>query len=114
MDIVQKTSNGVQVLMLKGRFDAYQTAPVSNWTDNMTAAPPAQLVVNLHGVHFIDSSALATLVKGMKHARQHGGDLVLCNLQDPVRIIFELTRLDKAFKIYSSEVAACTAFAVPA
>ena len=52
---------------------------------------------------FVDSSALALLVKGMKHCRQGGGDLALCSLQQPVKVIFELTRLDKAFGIYSTQ-----------
>jgi anti-sigma B factor antagonist len=58
----------------------------------------------------MDPTALATLVQGMKHARQTGGDLHLCNLRRPVRIIFELTRLDQAFGIYPTEIEAVKAF----
>ena len=74
--------------------------------DKAAAATPANAVVNLGGVSFMDSAALATLVLAMKRCRQAGGDLRLCNLQQPVRIIFELTRLDKAFDIYASETEA--------
>lgn len=67
-------------------------------------------MVNLEQVNFVDSTALATLVQGMKRARQQGGDLYLAHLQPPVRMIFELTRLDKAFAIYASEEEAVRAF----
>lgn len=100
------TTQGVAILALNGRFDAYQTTDVKAWLEQATAAPPARLVVNLAGVDFIDSTALATLVQGMKRARQHEGDLVLCALRQPVRMVFELTRLDKAFAIYPDEPAA--------
>ena len=70
-----------------------------------------QVVVNLAGVNFIDSTGLATLVQGMKHCRQEKGDLRLCGLQQPVRIIFELTRLDKAFEILTDEESAVNSFA---
>ena len=69
-----------------------------------------QIVVNLASAHFVDSTALATLVQGMKHARQKNGDLYLAGLQQPVRIIFELTRLDKAFRIFAEADEAVAAF----
>ena len=59
----------------------------------------------------VDSTALSTLVQAMKRARQHQGDCRLCEVQQPVRIILELTRLDKAFEIYSDEAAAARSFA---
>ncbi|MCX6068533.1 MAG: STAS domain-containing protein [Chloroflexi bacterium] len=106
MDI-KKTSNGsVQILQLKGRFDAHEVGPVKDWLKEQADSGYVRLVVNLSEVNFIDSSALSTLVQGLKHCREKGGDLMLCNLQQPVRVIFELTRLDKAFGIYPSEQAA--------
>lgn len=104
-------ANGsVSVLRLSGRFDAYEEPKVSAWLNRNTDHAPAQIVIDLSGVNFIDSSALATLVQGMKHCRERDGDLHLCTLQQPVRIIFELTRLDKAFDMFSSEAEAIAAF----
>ena len=48
----------------------------------------------------------------MKRARQRDGDLRLCCLQRPVRMIFELTRLDKAFEIFAGEDEAIQAFSI--
>jgi anti-sigma B factor antagonist len=101
----------VAVLELFGRFDSYTAPAVSDWLLNAPAAATPRLVVNLAGVEFMDSTALATLVQGMKRRRQQGGDLRLSNLQRTVRMIFELTRLDKAFEIFSAEAEAVHAFA---
>ena len=46
----------------------------------------------------------------MKHCQQKGGNLHLYGLQQSVRIIFELTRLDRAFEIYNEEDEAINAF----
>jgi anti-sigma B factor antagonist len=106
------TNGSVRVLELKGRFDAYEAPPVKEWLNEAaTSANPTQVVVNLAQVDFIDSTGLATLVQGMKHCRQQRGDLHLCALQQPIRIIFELTRLDKAFQIFTEEDEAVKAFA---
>ena len=103
--------NQVPVLTLEGRFDAHETSAVSAWLAQNTENPPAQLVINLSGVNFIDSAALSTLVQGLKRCRQRGGDLHLCALQEPVRIIFELTRLKRAFTIVDDERTAVSLFA---
>ncbi len=93
----------IEIIELSGRFDA-QTAPtIQEKLARAIATPPAQLVVNLEAVEFIDSTALSTLVQAMKQARQLGGDVCLSGLRQPVRIIFELTRLDKVFDIYATK-----------
>lgn len=99
----------LQVVGLQGRLDAHQGKQVES---QLLAAihTGGRLVVNLGKVHFIDSTGIAVLVKGMKRQREQAGDMVLCELQQPVRIIFELTRLDKMFTIYPTEREALQAF----
>jgi anti-sigma B factor antagonist len=99
------------VLQPAGRFDAHTTGPVLGWLAAARAAGQAELVLDLEAVTFIDSSALAVLVKGMKQCREQGGDLHLCSLREPVRIIFELTRLDRALSLFADQAAAVAAFA---
>ena len=64
----------------------------------------------MEAVNFVDSAGLAALVKGMKRSRELGGNLVIFGLQQPVRIIFELTRLDKAIDIFDNEDDAVASF----
>lgn len=110
MDLKPRSSGDIAVLELAGRFDAYEAPSVAEWLREAASSPPARLVVDLSGVNFVDSSGLATLVQGMKRCRQQNGDLHLCSLQQPVRIIFELTRLDKAFAIFDKPEEAVDAF----
>ena len=108
MDIVLATKGHASVVDLEGRLDAHQSKQVTQKLSEAVSAN-SHIVVNLRKVNFIDSTGLATLVKGMRQSREMAGDLVLCELQQPVRIIFELTRLDLAFQIYASEQAALEA-----
>lgn len=114
MDITTQQNQGISVIALSGRFDAHEVPAVRSELEKLAAArSPAQIVVSLAAVHFIDSSGLACLVQGMKHCRERNGDLYLAALQQPVRIIFELTRLDRAFSIFPDEDAAQAAFSAP-
>jgi anti-sigma B factor antagonist len=110
MNLTIRKLEDQMVLALSGRFDVYTVTNVLSWLEENTNQPPAKVVIDLTNVHFVDSSALAALVKGMKRCRQQGGDLYLCGLQKPVHTIFELTRLDKAFRIFTDEGEALKAF----
>lgn len=110
MEISTRKINGHDVVELSGRFDAYEVPKLTAWFDSNANAK--YVIINMKGVGFIDSSGLAALVKGLKRSRGNGGELYMCNLQQAVRIIFELTRLDKAFTIFDDEAAALNA--VPA
>ena len=110
MEIVKSSRNNLPVLQLKGRFDAHEVEPVNAWLAEQTTAGNVRLIVNLEGVNFIDSTALSALVRGLKLCREQNGDLHVCSLLQPVRVIFELTRLDKAFDIFTNEEEAAKGF----
>lgn len=100
MLLTEQSRRSVPILELKGRFDAHMVSEVRARLNSIIERGDPRIAVDLSEVHFLDSAALAVLVHGMKGCRQHGGDLVLCGMQAPVRIIFELTRLDRAFSCW--------------
>jgi anti-sigma B factor antagonist len=106
-----RTVGNVQVLAFSGSLDAYHAPQARQLLDQALEQEPANLVVNLREVNFLDSTGLSTLVQGMKRSRLTKGDLCLCGLQQPVRMIFELTRLDSVFEIFNSEEEAVQALA---
>jgi anti-sigma B factor antagonist len=93
-------ADSIFILKLNGRFDTQAADKVRKELEAATAVSPTKIIVDLTGVDFIDSTALAVLVQAMKRSRQHGGDVRLAGLRPNVRIIFELTRLDQVFEIY--------------
>jgi anti-sigma B factor antagonist len=99
----------VAVIRPVGRLDAFQSPALSHRLDEQASKGVHTILIDLEKVEFVDSIALSTLVRALKHALQAGGELALCSVQQPVQVIFELTRLDKAFHLYSTEQAALDA-----
>ena len=60
------------------------------------------VVVDLGGTEFMDSSGLGALVGCLKTARGAGGDLRIANVQEQVRMVLELTNMDRIFTPYPS------------
>lgn len=94
------------IVTLAGRFDAHTAPQVREVLLQLLDEGRHHILVDMAAVNFVDSTGLSTLVSGMKRSRQAGGDLALMQLQRPVRVIVELTRLDKAFNIYPDRATA--------
>lgn len=60
---------------------------------------PMRVIIDLSLVPYMDSSGVATLVEGMQLATRAGTKFILIGLQDRVRSIFEIARLDTVFTI---------------
>ncbi|HEY8483462.1 MAG TPA: STAS domain-containing protein [Longimicrobiales bacterium] len=59
---------------------------------------------------YIDSSGLGVLVSLSKKIREQGGELRLANLNEDLRTLFELTKLDTLFQISNSREDALASF----
>lgn len=70
---------------------------------------PSRLVLDMSAIPYMDSSGVATLVEAMQQQHQAGSKLVLCGMQDRVRSVFEISRLDMVFTIVPDANAAMTA-----
>lgn len=99
---VTNLSPTIVLAPLSGRFDAHQVPRIQKEIDAALANGANTVIMDLTEVNFVDSSALAVMVRTMKHCRERSGELLLCGLRQPVRIIFELTRMDKAFRIFDT------------
>lgn len=61
-----------------------------------------RFLVDFTGAAYIDSSGLGILVSLSKKIREAGGELRLSSLNEDLRTLFELTKLDTLFRIADS------------
>ncbi len=62
-----------------------------------------KLVLDMIEIEYMDSSFIGALVAGLKNVLAKGGEMALININNDVMALFELTRLDKVFKIYNTK-----------
>ena len=97
------------VLPLEGEIDLHVSPNVTASLRMMIEKKPKQLIVDLSRVTYIDSSGLAALIEGMQNAEEYGGKFALAGLQETIRTIFEIARLDQVFRIFPDVDAALVA-----
>jgi len=66
---------------------------------NIQSELASGLFVDMSQVESLDSAGLISLVSALKHARQLQKRLCLCSVPPAIRIVFELTQLDRAFEM---------------
>jgi anti-sigma B factor antagonist len=93
-------SNHPDVLPLNGEIDLHVSPRVALSLAQMAKKKPAKLVVDLSRVSYIDSSGLAVLIDAMQGVEEYGGMFAIAGMQETVRSIFEIARLDQVFRIF--------------
>jgi anti-sigma B factor antagonist len=94
------------VVPLKGEIDLHVSPGVTAALNDVIDKKPERLVVDLSDVSYIDSAGLAALIQAMQKVEAYGGKFMLAGLQETVRSIFEISRLDQEFQSFTDSEAA--------
>ena len=101
VNLSTREGDGHVVVALRGEVDVADAVSVAAALAAVAARDLA-IIVDLAGLDFIDSSGVAALAHGRKHARRAGGDLVLAAPQQQVLLVLTLTRLIEVFPVHAS------------
>ena len=87
-------------MSVTGEIDLY-TAPRlhSELTSALAASTPVQLVVDMAGVEFCDSTGMNVLLAAHRKAREDGGSLQLASPRPAIRKVLQVTGLDGVFTV---------------
>jgi anti-sigma B factor antagonist len=69
-----------------------------------------KILMNLAGIHYIDSTGLGELVSAYRLMKSQGGELKLMNLNKKVSDLLQITRLYAVFDIHNDEAQAVASF----
>jgi anti-sigma B factor antagonist len=104
MQISARRNDNTTIFDLQGDIDFANSPEVrQSLLREIRESRVPRVVVNLSGVHYIDSSGVASLVEGLKASRDLGSRFILFGLSTPAREVLQLSRLLKVFEIYDSE-----------
>ncbi len=102
MNLELKKINDYNVLIVnEERIDAHNSGDLKAYLLQLIENGEHRIILNLANVRFIDSSGLGALLSGNKNIALKAGKFVLSNIQKQVLSMFELTRLNRVFEIYS-------------
>ena len=103
MKITEDRKGEMLIYRLKGDVNLSNSPVLRKAFESCTQGDVKKVIVDFKEVPYIDSSGLATLIEILQRLKKIGGNLRICNLDEKVKGIFEVTRLFKLFKICDNE-----------
>ena len=97
---------GWEVLTVTGEIDMATAPRFRQRLLALIGGGAQNLVIDLSGVDYIDSTGLGVLMGGAKRVRSAGGDIRLVTAGSRLTDLIELTRLDRVLDVYDSVSAA--------
>lgn len=95
---MQNSTSPYTIVSLEGHLDASNaTELAARLTNAVESEETSTVVVNMEKAESLDSAGLMALVSALRLAQQIGRQFVLCSVSPAIRIIFELTQLDRVF-----------------
>jgi anti-sigma B factor antagonist len=117
MKLSSSERNQVALLTLSGEFTGGADAPAfRDAVERLRASGRHNVVADVTGVTYMDSSALGALIEAATTLRTGGGDLRLAGMESSPRLIWTTSvfRLHDVFKLFTSVDDAVASFATDA
>jgi anti-sigma B factor antagonist len=109
--INERDVEGIVILDLQGRIVAGEAAGALRERGQTAANSESRnVILNLKGVDYIDSSGLGTMVAAHSALSKAGGGLALMNLSKRSAELLVLTKLATVFQIFDDEKSAVDSF----
>jgi anti-sigma B factor antagonist len=101
---------GATIVAPTGRLDVAGAPTLKDAITEALKNGEPRVVLDLEGVSFVDSTGLGSVIAALKQIRSSQGDLRLAAPNQQVRVVLELTTLDRVFPYYSTVEEALTGF----
>jgi len=99
---VNYEKNGVIVIELPIRLDASISNDLKEIISNYVSNNKYNFLIDFKKTNFIDSSGLGAIVSKISVCRTNNGDVRLCNVNNKIKEVLNITHLDKILKIYNT------------
>ena len=103
MDIKQSEANDFVIVGINGEIDINSSPQLRKSFAEIVDSGKTKIIIDFEEVAYIDSSGLATLIEMMQRLKRNQGVMHLIRMSDKIKGLFEITKLDKLFKIYSTQ-----------
>jgi anti-sigma B factor antagonist len=111
LEIAEREREGITILELAGRITVGpEASALREKCSELAAGGKRNLVLELSGVDFIDSTGLGALVICATTLRKSGGNVKLLNLNRRNVELLVMTKLATVFEIFSDEQEAINSF----
>jgi anti-sigma B factor antagonist len=102
LEIETREEAGGIVVTARGEVTVFSSPALRESLRKIVEPKPLRVVLDLSDTRYVDSSGVATLVEAMQTIQRYRGKLILAGMNQRVRGVFEIARLDSIFTTAAS------------
>jgi anti-sigma B factor antagonist len=111
MELVEKTSGDVTILVLNGRLDSNTSKVLEDKVMDILRQGCKKVLMDFQDVDYINSTGLRVLLLALQQLKKNQGKLVLCCIKDYMKEVFEISGYTEIFPIFATQDEAAKGFA---
>ena len=92
----------MKVVQPSGILDGTKAGQFRQEISQLVEANGDIVLIDFQDVTFMDSSGLGALFLALKTGRAAGSKLFICSVNEQIKMLFELTSMDRVFEIFPS------------
>ena len=96
-------SSQTKIVQPVGILDGIQGTQLRREVTGLIESGVRNILIDCTKIKFIDSSGLGALVTIMKSTKQVNGKFAICSINDQVKVLLELTNMNKVLTIVQNQ-----------
>ncbi len=110
MEIQTRDTNDIKVVDLIGKLDTNTAPDAEKHLNKLTKEGAKKILVNLEKLDYVSSAGLRVLLSTNKQLQSSSGLLRICNLNEVVKEIFDISGFSSIFNVFVTESEALNDF----
>ena len=110
MEIIEENQGGINIFKLDGRLDSNTSQGFENKIFQAIDDGSKSMIIDFKDLDYISSAGLRVILKATKALKREEGKMMLCDMQDYVKEVFEIAGFDSFLPIVGTMNDALQAF----
>ncbi|PCG21037.1 STAS domain-containing protein [Brachyspira sp. G79] len=107
---VKELENNTAILKLDGDIDVYTSSDLKDVIFSQIELGAKKIIIDMEDVYYIDSSGIGVFISALGTFKKVNGKICFVKVTEPVKKVFELTKITSFFPIFTSETEAMDKF----
>jgi len=102
MEIIEENQSGINIFKLNGRLDSNTSQGFEKKLFQAIDDGSKSMIIDFKDLEYISSAGLRVILKATKALKREDGKIMLCDMQDYVKEVFEIAGFDSFLPIVST------------
>ncbi len=94
MEIIEKNQGGINIYKLNGHLDSSTSQGFENKIFQAIDDGSKSMIIDFKNLDYISSAGLIAILKATRALKREDGKIMLCDMRDHVKEVFEITGID--------------------